>query len=53
MIEGGAGGDKRRISHCLFHDWSRVYAGIFHDQHLAWMCQIMARLNTGVLPGSY
>ena len=32
------------------HDWTRVYAGIFHDFHQEWCRQIKHRLNAGLLP---
>jgi hypothetical protein len=32
------------------HDWTRVYAGIFHDFHQRWCVRIQDRLNAGVLP---
>ncbi len=30
------------------HDWSRVDAGVFHDFHLAWVCELRRALNTAV-----
>jgi hypothetical protein len=35
------------------HDWTRVYAGIFHDFHQEWMIAIKHALNSGVLPPDY
>lgn len=35
------------------HDWSRVYAGIFHDFHLSWIEAIKRALNDGLLPPDY
>ena len=35
------------------HDWTRVSAGTFHAFHLAWIAEIQATLNGGVLPGDY
>ncbi len=35
------------------HDWTRVYAGIFHDFHQLWCAQMRNRLNAGVLPDDY
>lgn len=32
------------------HDWTRVYAGIFHDFHQEWYRGIKHRLNAGLLP---
>lgn len=32
------------------HDWTRVYAGIFHDFHQTWCVRIRERLNAGLLP---
>jgi hypothetical protein len=32
------------------HDWTRVYAGIFHDFHQRWCGRIQERLNAGLLP---
>lgn len=34
------------------HDWTRVYAGIFHDFHQTWCIRIKERLNT-ILPPEY
>lgn len=35
------------------HDWTRVYAGIFHDFHHAWIEEIKRALNNGALPPDY
>jgi hypothetical protein len=35
------------------HDWKRVDAGTFHAFHLAWLGQLQAALNGGVLPPGY
>lgn len=35
------------------HDWSRVYPGIFHDFHNAWMIEFRKALNEGGLPSDY
>lgn len=35
------------------HDWTRVYAGIFHDFHLEWIRSIKHALNNGLLPPDY
>jgi hypothetical protein len=35
------------------HDWTRVPAGIFHDFHHGWICEIARVLNRGLLPGDY
>ncbi len=32
------------------HDWTRVSAGTWHAFHLAWIAEIQATLNDGVLP---
>jgi hypothetical protein len=32
------------------HDWSRVYAGLFHDFHQSWSIYIKSALNAGLLP---
>ncbi|MCU0706268.1 MAG: DUF4058 family protein [Fimbriiglobus sp.] len=32
------------------HDWTRVYAGIFHDFHQLWCAEMRNRLNAGLLP---
>lgn len=32
------------------HDWTRVTAGTWHAFHLAWIAQIQAALNDGILP---
>jgi hypothetical protein len=35
------------------HDWTRVYAGIFHDFHHAWIEETKRTLNRGLLPRGY
>ena len=35
------------------HDWTRVYAGIFHDFHHEWISVIRRALNSGLLPPDY
>lgn len=35
------------------HDWTRVYAGIFHDFHHAWIEETKRALNNGLLPPDY
>ena len=35
------------------HDWTRVFAGTWHDFHLAWIAEIRNALNGGLLPPSY
>lgn len=35
------------------HDWSRVDAGTFHAFHLAWLGQLQAALNGGLLPTGF
>ncbi len=32
------------------HNWSRVYAGLFHDFHQSWSIRIKDALNAGMLP---
>jgi hypothetical protein len=32
------------------HDWTRVYAGLFHDFHQTWSVYIKNALNSGLLP---
>jgi hypothetical protein len=32
------------------HDWTRVYAGLFHDFHQTWTIYIKNALNAGILP---
>lgn len=34
-------------------DWTRVDAGMFHAFHLAWLGQLQANLNGGLLPAGY
>jgi Protein of unknown function (DUF4058) len=35
------------------HDWSRIFAGAFHDFHLAWIAELRKTLNSGLLPADY
>lgn len=35
------------------HDWTRVEAGVFHAFHTAWIGQLQAGLNKGLLPEGY
>lgn len=35
------------------HDWTRVFAGLFHDFHLEWIRSLKHALNNGVLPPDY
>ena len=35
------------------HDWTRVYAGIFHDLHHTWITEIRRALQRGLLPAGY
>ena len=35
------------------HDWTRVEAGIFHDFHHAWIEEIKAAFERGLLPDDY
>jgi hypothetical protein len=35
------------------HDWTRVYAGLFHHFHQRWIQALCDRLNTGALPPGY
>jgi len=35
------------------HDWTRVFAGIFHDFHVSWIAEIKRVLNAGLLPNGY
>ena len=32
------------------HDWTRVYAGLFHDFHQSWTVRIKNALNSRLLP---
>jgi hypothetical protein len=32
------------------HDWTRVYAGLFHDFHQSWSIRIKDAMNSGLLP---
>lgn len=35
------------------HDWTRVISGIFHHFHQAWITEIAATLNAGLLPTEF
>jgi hypothetical protein len=35
------------------HDWSRTYAGVFHDLHITWLVELKRVLNQGLLPPGY
>jgi hypothetical protein len=35
------------------HDWTRVYAGLFHHFHLNWISTVCTHLNAGELPAGY
>lgn len=35
------------------HDWTRVFAGCFHDFHESWITHIKEALNAGLLPPGY
>ena len=35
------------------HDWTRIYAGAFHDFHHLWLGTIRRALNGGLLPSDY
>lgn len=35
------------------HDWTRVYAGTFHDFHTSWITHIKEALNADLLPDEY
>jgi hypothetical protein len=35
------------------HDWTKVYAGLFHDFHQGWSIEIRNALNRGQLPDGY
>jgi len=35
------------------HDWTRVFAGCFHDFHQGWIPEIRSALNAGLLPPGY
>ena len=35
------------------HDWTRVYAGVFHDFHHTWITEIRRALQRGLLPAGY
>ena len=35
------------------HDWTKTYAGAFHDFHVSWLSQLKRALNKGLLPKGY
>lgn len=35
------------------HDWTRAFAGLFHDFHLSWVVALARTLNGGGLPEGY
>lgn len=35
------------------HDWTRVFAGSFHDFHCSWITHLKETLNDGLLPDEY
>src|SRR5688500_11311797 len=35
------------------HDWTRIYAGAFHDFHHEWLVAIKHALSRGLLPAEY
>lgn len=35
------------------HDWTRVYAGLFHDYHQTWSIYIKNAMNAGLLPAGF
>jgi Protein of unknown function (DUF4058) len=35
------------------HNWSKLFAGLFHDFHSRWIVSLSEALNTGLLPSSY
>src|SRR6266566_4474940 len=35
------------------HDWTRVFAGVFHHFHNHWIPEIDTALNGGILPPDY
>jgi hypothetical protein len=35
------------------HDWTRAFAGCFHDFHQGWITEIRTALNSGLLPRGY
>jgi hypothetical protein len=35
------------------HDWTKVYSGIFHDFHQAWIIELRNVLNGGLLPSDF
>lgn len=35
------------------HDWTRIYAGVFHHLHVTWLVELARALNHGVLPPGY
>lgn len=35
------------------HDWTRVFAGLFHDFHMSWVCELSRELNDHLLPSDH
>jgi Protein of unknown function (DUF4058) len=35
------------------HDWTKIFAGAFHDFHTAWIIELRNALNNGLLPSDY
>jgi hypothetical protein len=35
------------------HDWTKVFAGVFHDFHHAWIGELRNKLNDGLLPDGF
>jgi hypothetical protein len=35
------------------HDWTRIFAGAFHDFHHCWITELRNALNDGLLPADY
>ena len=35
------------------HDWTRIYAGVFHHLHVTWLVELARTLNHGLLPPGY
>ena len=35
------------------HDWTKIFAGAFHDFHQSWVVEIRNQLNAGLLPDGF
>ena len=35
------------------HDWTKIFAGAFHDFHHSWITELRNALNGGLLPRGY